>query len=253
MANIKHKVKRLGPVEQFKQERRLAIEEMARDQELKRKSIDWMLHADKYKYTYNFTWLGRPIIKFPQDIIAMQEVIWSTKPDLIIETGIAHGGSIIFSASMLELIGKGKVVAVDIDIRKHNRKLIEAHPMFKRITMIEGSSVDPKIFAKVATLAKGKDKVMVILDSLHTHEHVLKELRLYSRLVTPGCHLILPDTFIEYFPKGYFSDRPWDVGNNTRTALKEFLRNNKEFSVDHPTNDKLIITEGIDGYLKRAR
>lgn len=241
------------PVGDFKEERRLAIEAMARDEELKRKSIDWMVHADKYKYSYNFTWMGRPIIKLPQDIVAMQEVIWSTKPDLIIETGIAHGGSIIFSASMLELIGKGEVMAVDIDIRKHNRVLIEVHPMFKRITMIEGSSVEQAIFDKVAIAAKGKKKVMVVLDSLHTHEHVLKELRLYSKLVTPGCHLILPDTFIEFFPKGYFSNRPWDLGNNTMTALKEFLHDNKEFAIDRSINDKLVISEGIDGYLKRVR
>ncbi|MCX5695210.1 MAG: CmcI family methyltransferase [Candidatus Omnitrophica bacterium] len=246
-------IKASDPVAEFQKERKQAIEEMAQDEALRKKSLDWMLHADKYKYSYNFTWMGRPIIKLPQDIIAIQELIWSTKPDLIIETGIAHGGSIIFSASMLELVGKGEVFAVDIDIRKHNRILIEAHPMFKRITMIEGSSVEKAIFNKISIAAKGKKKVMVILDSLHTHDHVLKELRLYSKLVTIGCHLILPDTFIEFFPKGYFSNRPWDVGSNTMTALKEFLRDNKEFVIDHSVNDKLVISEGIDGYLKRIR
>ncbi|MFA4933768.1 MAG: cephalosporin hydroxylase family protein [Candidatus Omnitrophota bacterium] len=253
MAKINSWSCRFDPVKEFKKERCLAIKEMAGDQELKRKSLDWMLHADRYKYSYNFTWMGRPIIKLPQDIMAMQELIWSEKPDLIIETGIAHGGSIIFSASMLELIGKGRVIAVDIDIRKHNRLLIEQHPMFKRITMIEGSSVDKGVFNKIATQAKRRKKVMVILDSLHTHEHVLQELQLYSKLVTLGCHLVLPDTFIEFFPKGYYSNRPWDVGNNTMTALKEFLRNNRKFVVDKTINEKLVITEGIDGYLKRIK
>ena len=253
MDNLHSKAVAPDPVAEFQKERRLAIEQMAHDEKLRQKSLDWMLHADKYKYSYNFTWMGRPIIKLPQDIIAMQEIIWSAKPDLIVETGIAHGGSIIFSASMLELIGSGEVVAVDIDIREHNRLLIEEHPMFKRITMIEGSSVDRAIFDMVAAMAKGKKKVMVILDSLHTHEHVFNELRLYSKLVTMGCHLILPDTFIEFFPKGYFSDRPWDLGNNTMTALKEFLKENKEFVIDHSVNDKLLITEGIDGYLKRVK
>jgi cephalosporin hydroxylase len=241
------------PGVEFQGERRQAIDEMSQDQELKRKSLDWMLHADKYKYSYNFTWLGRPIIKLPQDIIALQEVIWATKPDLIIETGIAHGGSIIFSASMLELIGKGDVVAVDIDIRQHNRVLIEAHPMFKRITMIEGSSVDPAVVSQVRQYAKDKEHVMVILDSSHTHDHVLQELYAYSSLVTTDCHLILPDTFIEYFPKGYYANRPWDVGNNPMTALKEFLQNNNNFVVDHEINDKLMITEAFDGYLKRIK
>ena len=252
MDNVKNYIKSSDPVAQFREERRRAIEAMAQDEVLKQKSLDWMLHADKYKYSYNFTWMGRPIIKLPQDIVAMQEIVWATKPDLIIETGIAHGGSIIFSASLLELIGNGEVVAIDIDIREHNRLLIEAHPMFHRITMIQGSSVDASVLDKVASVAKGKKRVMVVLDSLHTHDHVLKELQLYAKFVTLGCHLILPDTFIEFFPKGYFADRPWDVGNNTMTALKAFLRDHPEFVVDRMVNDKLMITEGIDGYLKRV-
>ena len=139
----------MDPIEQFNQERKADIKNMGQDAELKKKSLDWMLHADKYKYTYNFEWMGRPIIKYPSDIVIMQELIWKLKPDVIIETGIAHGGSIIFSASMLELIGNGEVVAVDIDIRKHNRDEIEKHPMMKRITMYEGSSTDATIFEKI--------------------------------------------------------------------------------------------------------
>ena len=244
----------MDPIRQFEQERANDIEKMAQDSELKKKSLDWILHADKYKYTYNFKWLGRPIIKFPNDIILLQEIIWDVKPDLIIETGIAHGGSIIFSASMLELLGgNGEVIGVDIDIRKHNRKEIESHPMFKRITMIESSSTSQDTVAKIREATKSKTKVMVCLDSNHTHEHVLKELQLYSPFVTVGSYIVLPDTFIEYFPKGYFKDRPWDVGNNPMTALREFLAYNDNFIVDKERQNKLMITEGFDGYLKRIK
>ena len=243
----------MNPIEEFKKEREGAILEMSQDKELKKKSLDWMLHADKYKYTYNYTWMGRPIVKFPNDIMAMQEIIWNVKPDLIIETRIAHGGSIILSASMLELIGKGEVLAIDIDIRQHNRKAIEQHPMYKRIKMIEGSSTDSGIFEQSSQAAEGKEVVMVVLDSLHTHEHVLNELNLYSELVTIDSYLICPDTFIEYFPAGYFKDRPWDVGNNTMTAVKEFLKNNDQFIVDKKIENKLVITEGFDGYLRKIK
>ena len=244
----------MDPNEQFRLDRAEAIREMAQDEELGRKSLDWMIHADRYKYTYNFSWLGRPIIKFPSDIVLLQEIIWDVKPDLIIETGIAHGGSIIFSASMLELLGgDGEVVAVDIDIRAHNRTAIERHPMMKRITMIEGSSVAPEIVEQVRQKARGKSRVMVCLDSLHTHAHVLEELRLYAPLVSVGSYLVLPDTFIEHFPKGYFADRPWDVGDNPLTALRAFMAENDAFILDRERADKLMIAEGSDGYLKRVR
>lgn len=244
----------MDPVKQFEQEKSEFVTALAQDEDLKRKSLDWMLHADKHKYTYNFSWLGRPIIKFPNDIVAMQEIIWEVQPDLIIETGIAHGGSIIFSASMLELLGgDGQVVAIDIDIRKHNRVEIEKHPMFKRITLFEGDSTSAEILGKVQAIAQGKQKVMVFLDSLHTHDHVLKEMQLYSSLVTVGSYLVLPDTFIEYFPKGYYANRPWDVGNNPMTALREFLKEHDQFVIDRKTVDKLLITEAFDGFLKRIK
>jgi cephalosporin hydroxylase len=227
---------------------------MAGDEQLKRKSLDWMLHADRYKYTYNYTWLGRPIIKFPGDILVMQELIWRVQPDLIIETGIAHGGSIIFSASMLELLGGDRLVlGIDIDIRKHNREEIERHPMMTRIRMIEGSSVSEETLALVRAEAGRRRKVMVFLDSLHTHDHVARELALYAPLVSVGSYLVLPDTFIEYFPKGYYANRPWDVGNNPMTALREFLAGDSGFEIDRAVCDKLMITEAFDGYLKRIR
>ena len=245
----------MDPISQFKQERAADIAAMAGDEQLKQKSLDWMLHADKYKYTYNYTWLGRPIIKFPSDIVATQQIVWDVKPDLIIETGIAHGGSLILSASLLEMIGgPGRVLGIDIDIREHNRKEIEAHPMMKRIDMIEGSSVADDVMARVRAAAAKAKCVMVFLDSLHTHDHVLKELELYAPLVSVGSYMVLPDTFIEYFPKGYYAhNRPWDVGNNPMTALRAFLEKNKDFEIDRELCDKLMITEAFDGYLRRVR
>jgi len=243
----------MDPIEEFKQERKQAIALMAQDQELKQKSIDWMIHADRYKYSYNFSWLGRPVIKLPADILALQEIIWNVKPDLIIETGIAHGGSIIFSASILEIIGKGEVVAVDIDIRAHNRREIEANPMMKRITMIEGSSVDPAIVNQIRQIASEKERVMVFLDSLHSHEHVLAECRAYADIVTPGSYMVVMDTYVELFPKGYFQNRPWDKGDNPMTAMQAFLKENPNYAIDREITDKLLISEGIDAYLKRLR
>lgn len=244
----------MNEVEKFAAERALAVKDMGADQALRAKSIDWMVHADRYKYTYNFTWMGRPIIKFPNDMVAQQEIVWRTKPDLIIETGIAHGGSIIFSASLLELMGHGHVVGIDVDIRAHNRAEIEKHPMSKRITMIEGGSTDPVVFEQVKKLAHGASSVMVILDSNHTHQHVYDELKLYADLVTVGNYVILPDTFIEFFPKGYYaSTRPWDVGNNPYTAMKQFMAERSDFEIDPEPVNKSLITESFDGYLRRTR
>ena len=242
------------PVKEFFEERKADIELMGNDQKLREMSLEWMLRADKYKYTYNFTWMGIPIIKFPSDMIIQQELMWKLKPDIIIETGIAHGGSILFSASIMEINGvNGEVVAIDTDIREHNKKLIVNHPMYKRITMYEGSSVDQNIVTKVLKHVENKKCIMVILDSLHSHEHVLEELKIYAPLVTPGSYVILPDTFIEFFPKGYYShNRPWDVGNNPYTAMKAFLTENKNFLIDKELNNKAMISETVDGYLRRS-
>jgi len=243
--------------DRFNNERADDIKQMATDEQLKKKSIDWMIHADKYKYTYNYKWMGRPIIKYPNDMVMQQEIMWHVKPDLIIETGIAHGGSIIFSAAMLEMMGidNGHVIGIDIDIRAHNKKEIENHPMYKRITMFEGSSIDSGIAKKVSDFAESKKAVMVFLDSNHTHEYVLKEMEIYSKLVTVGSYMVLPDTLIEFFPKGYYpkQNRPFDVGNSPMTAIREFLLQNDNFIIDKDICSKLIITEAIDGYLKRIK
>ena len=206
------------------------------------------------KYSYNFSWMGRPIIQYPQDIIAMQEIIWEVKPDLIIETGIAHGGSLIFYSSMLELLGgDGEVIGVDIDIRPHNRLEIESHSMFKRIILIEGPSTDEKIINQINEIAKTKKSVMVVLDSNHTHEHVLRELNLYSPFVTIGNYCVVLDTIIEDLPENTYNDRPWGKGNNPKTAVFEFLKDHQEFIIDKSIEDKLIITVAPKGYLKKIR
>jgi len=235
----------------FEREKAENIRKLGDDVRLRSSSLQWVVDTAPYKYSYNFSWLGRPIIQFPQDIMAMQEIVWQVKPDLIIETGIAHGGSLIFYASMLELIGgNGQVLGLDVDIREHNRVEIEKHPMFKRITMIEGSSVDAAVVNRVYQCARAKQRVLVVLDSLHTHDHVLKELEAYSPLVRKGSYVAVFDTAIEDMPSGYFSDRPWDKGNNPKTAVWEFLRNNDRFMIDKDIENKLLITVAPDGYLK---
>jgi cephalosporin hydroxylase len=225
--------------------------QLGSDPELQALGRAFMRRSIELRYSYQFDWMGRPIIQYPQDIVAVQEIIWRTKPDLIVETGIAHGGSVLFSASMLELLGgTGRVVAVDIDIRAHNRREIEAHPMCRRVTMIEGSSVDEAIAAEVRRHAKGCGNVLVMLDSNHTHEHVLRELELYSSLVTKGSYLIVFDTIVEDMPRGFYPDRPWDVGNNPKTAVHEFLKGNSRFEIDRELLDKLVLTVAPDGYLR---
>ena len=220
------------------------------------------------KYSYNFSWQGRPIIQYPQDMVAMQELIWSIKPDLIIETGIAHGGSLIFSASMLALldmcdaietsekldpkISRRKVLGIDIDIRAHNRHAIETHPMASRIQMIQGSSIAPEIIEQVRAVAANYSRVLVCLDSNHTHEHVLAELQAYAPLTSKGSYCVVFDTVVEDMPKEMFPDRPWGPCNNPKTAVWEYLRTHPEFEIDKSIQHKLLITVAPDGYLRRV-
>lgn len=219
------------------------------------------------KYSYNFSWQGRPIIQYPQDIVAMQELIWTVKPDLVIETGIAHGGSLIFSASMLAQLdlcdaieqgvlldprqSKRKVLGIDIDIREPNRQAIESHPMASRIQMIQGSSIDSDIVKQVQAIAACHSRVLVCLDSNHTHDHVLAELRAYASLASSGSYCVVFDTLIEDMPKALYPDRPWGPGNNPKTAVWEFLKTASDFEIDRSIPDKLQITVAPDGYLKR--
>lgn len=248
----------MNPTEQFKQECTSEIKAQGDNLQLKKLTQSWMDAANSGKYSYHFEWMGRPIIQYPQDILAMQQIIWDVKPDLIIETGIAHGGSLIFSASMLELIAactgvEGEVLGIDIDIRPHNRKSIEEHPMYKRISMIQGSSIAPEIIAQVKEKAKGKKRILVCLDSNHTHDHVLAELEAYAPLTTVGSYCVVMDTVIEDMPEGFFPDRPWGKGNNPKTSVWEYLKSHSEFEIDLAIQNRIMITVAPDGYLKRVR
>ncbi|MES3016277.1 MAG: cephalosporin hydroxylase family protein [Bacteroidota bacterium] len=243
----------MNQTEQFERERDANILALSENTNAKESGLKFMLDTAQDKYTYNFSWLGRPIIQYPQDMIALQEIIWETSPDLIIETGIAHGGSLIFSASILKMLGnEGQVLGVDIDIRDHNRVEIEKHPLAGSISMIQGSSIDESTIKEVHEFAEGKPKVMVILDSNHTHDHVLAELQAYSSLVTAGCYLVVFDTAVEDMPDDYdWGVRTWGKGNNPKTAVWEFLKSNKDFVIDEKYDNKLIISVAPNGYLKK--
>jgi cephalosporin hydroxylase len=249
----------MTPQEQFKRECADEVQAQGADKALNEATRDWMNKANARKYSYHFEWMGRPIIQYPQDIVAMQELIWRVQPDLIIETGIAHGGSLIFSASMLELNAAcggpkdAEVLGIDIDIRAHNKAAIEAHPMARRITMVQGSSVAPEIVAQARAKAAGKKKVLVILDSNHTHEHVMGELEAYAPLTTVDSYCVVFDTVIEDLPPDMFPDRPWGVGDNPKTAVWAYLKDHPEFQIDKAVDHKLMITVAPDGYLKRVR
>lgn len=241
-------------IEKFFRERGQNIERLSSNSKAAKDAIDFIVDTAPEKYSYNFTWMGIPIIQFPQDMVAMQEIIWQVKPDLIIETGVAHGGSLVFSASMLELIGgNGHVLGIDIDIREHNRIEIEKHPMSKRITMIQGSSIDAGTVAQVKEFATGYKNILVFLDSNHTHDHVKNELECYSPFVTQGSYLVVFDTVIEDMPGNFYPDRPWGKGNNPKTAVHEFIRENKDFVIDESIPQKILITVAPDGYLKRVK
>jgi cephalosporin hydroxylase len=227
------------------------IQQMAADPEMASAARSFFLRSFHYRYSYNFRWMGRPVIQYPQDLMAMQEIIWQVRPDLIVETGVAHGGSLVYYASLLELLkGPGRVVGVDIEIRPHNRRAVEEHPMSGRITLIEGSSIHPDIFARVRELCPKEAKVLVVLDSNHTHDHVLAELKMYSTMVTRGSYLVVFDTVVELMDKSYFPDRPWGPGDNPMTAVQEFLKSTDRFEIDREIEQKLMITVAPSGYLR---
>jgi cephalosporin hydroxylase len=260
----------MNSINKFDQEIDDNIRRLSQIEGLPALTMEWMLKVGLGgKYTYNFKYLGRPVIQFPQDMVAMQEIIWKIKPDLIIETGIAHGGSLILSASMLALLdlcdaiesgatinpreSKRKVLGIDIDIRAHNREAIESHPMASRIQMIQGSSIAPEVIKQVKSLAKNYQRVLVCLDSNHTHDHVLAELEAYALLTTVGSYCVVFDTLVEDMPKAIFSDRPWGSGNNPKTAVWEYLKMHPEFEIDKSIDHKLLISVAPDGYLKRVK
>jgi cephalosporin hydroxylase len=251
----------------FEREVSEIISANASDGALTRASRDWMEESIRCRYSYCFRWLGRPIIQYPQDMVAIQEIIWRVRPDLIIETGIAHGGSLVMSASILALLeicdaaASGQqvdprkplrtVLGVDIDIREHNRAALVSHPLASRIELIQGSSVDQEVVRRVQARARESRSVLVLLDSNHTHEHVLAELEAYGPLVTPGSYCVVFDTVIEDLPDEFFPDRPWGRGDNPKTAVHRFVREHPEFEIDRQIPDKLQLTVAHDGYLRR--
>jgi cephalosporin hydroxylase len=257
------------PEQLFKAKRSEQIQKLGENEAIAELTNSWMNAANNLKYSYHYEWQGRPIIQYPQDIVAMQELIWEVKPDLIIETGIAHGGSLIFSASMLALLDisdaiesgsninprktKRKVLGIDIDIRAHNREAIEAHPMSSRIHMIQGSSIAYDVIDQVKDIAKNYERVMVCLDSNHTHDHVLAELKAYAPLTSVNSYCVVFDTIIEDMPTEMFPSRPWSRGNNPKTAVWEYLKSHPEFKVDKKIQHKLLVTVAPDGYLKRIK
>ena len=258
----------MNPNEQFQSEVKRNIEGLGEDVDLQALSRVWIREISRHKWAYNFSWLGRPAIQFPNDAWAMQELIWSIRPDLIIETGIAHGGSLIFSASMLALLdicdaierkdhfdpncSARKVLGIDIDIRQHNREAINAHPMSSRIQMLEGSSIEPRVIEQVKSIASNYKRILICLDSNHTKEHVYAELNAYAPLVSLGSYCVVFDTIVEDMPKELFPDRPWGPGNNPKSAVFDFLKNHPEFEIDKSIQHKLQITVAPDGYLKRC-
>jgi cephalosporin hydroxylase len=255
-----------NPIDDFNDECKNRVSSYA-GSELEKSAQIFMQESTMPKYSYNFSFLGRPIIQYPQDMVAMQELIWEIKPDLIIETGIAHGGSLILSASMLALLdmtdaietgatinpkeSHRKVLGIDIDIRAHNREAIEAHPMSSRIQMIQGSSIAADIISQVHEIAKNYNKILVCLDSNHTHDHVLAELEAYAPLTSSGSYCVVFDTIVEDMPDDMFPDRPWGKGNNPKTAVWEYLKTHSEFEIDKQIENKLLITVAPDGFLKR--
>lgn len=257
------------PIKEFYTQRSQRISGYSDRKELIKIARHFENEATKADYEYNFDWLGRPIIQMPQDIVALQEVVWRVKPDLIIEVGIAHGGSLILSASMLALLdladasenhavvdprkSRRKVLGIDIDIRDHNRKAIETHPLSKYIEMIQGSSIDNQVIERVQDYAKKFKIVLICLDSNHTHDHVFAELQAYASLVSKDSYCIVFDSNIEDLPEDSFPDRPWGKGNNPKTAIWKYLEISKNFEIDESIQRKLLITVAPDGYLRRVK
>lgn len=258
----------MDPVKQFAEERLARLEAYQKDAEFRQLSQTWLEASMRKKYVYNFDWLGRPIIQYPQDMWAVQELIWQVKPDLVIETGIAHGGSLILSASILAMLDycdamaagttldprqtQRKVIGIDIDIRPHNRAALEAHPLRPMLHLVEGSSIAPETVAAVKAASAGHKTVMVFLDSMHTHAHVLAELEAYAPMVSEGSYCVVFDSFVEDMPADLFPDRPWSPGDNPMTAMREYLKLHPEFVIDKSIEGRLMVTVAAQGFLKRV-
>jgi len=236
--------------EELEQQKRLDAKAQASDKDLQKRALDFVIESDKYGYAYQWTWLDLPIIQLPPDILATQEIIWACKPDVIIETGIAWGGSVVMYASLMQLYGRGKVVAVDLNLYDHVANQIMGYQFSERIHLLQGSSTNAGLFARVMNYIEPGQSVMVLLDSNHTHQHVLDELRLYAPLVTKGQYLVVSDTIVEDIPPQAHRPRPWGPGNNPKTALRQYLTETDRFEEDEYINDKVLTTFTPNGYLR---
>ncbi|WP_420331921.1 cephalosporin hydroxylase family protein [Oceanicaulis alexandrii] len=253
-------------MDQYETEVRKRLQTMSQDADLESAAKAFLEASIAAQYSYNFNWLGVPIIQYPQDIMALQEIVWQVRPDVIVETGIARGGSLSLSASLLALLdlsemeatgqqvsSQRRVIGVDIDIRPHTRQAIDKHPFKNRITMIEGSSVDTDVIASVRRAVGDSKTVLVCLDSHHGHDHVLQELEAYAPLVSVGSYCIVFDTIIDDLEDSLLFDRPWGPGDNPKTAVESWLKNHNEFEINKELNHKLQVTVAKDGYLIRKK
>lgn len=234
----------------FDNERIRLLDSLGENDSLKSQGLDFVNSSNHKKYAYVWNWLGLPVIQMPEDLIKVQEIIFETKPDFVIETGVAWGGSLLFYSSILNSIGHGDVIGIDITIPEHNRANIMRSIGSERINLIEGSSVSEDIVNKIESIVPKGSKVLLILDSHHTHEHVLAELELWSPLVTSGNYIVVCDTIVEYIEAPADRVRDWGKGNNPATAVNQFLSKNSRFSLDNEYNLKSFTSFHPGGFLQ---
>ena len=234
----------------FEEEKSTEIKNAKADPELLKKARDFLVQSDKHKYGYYWTWLGLPIIQMPEDIVLTQEILWETKPDFVIEAGVAWGGSLAMYAAFQEIQGYGHVFGIDVTIPQHNREAIMSTPVSNRITLIEASSSDPATFEAVSAQIPKGSNILLVLDSNHTHEHVLAELKLWSPLLQNGNYIIVSDTVVEVIPEQTHRPRPWGPGNNPMTGMQEFMNENDRFTSENSYSDRAFASFNPSGYLK---
>lgn len=228
-----------------------SAEGMSQDKDLKKKAMEVLVEADKHRWIHQTKWFGQAILNLPQDMFAIQEIIYRTRPKFIIETGVAWGGSLLFYSTLMEVLGGEKIIGIDLYMPPDLKERLNSYgKLSSRLALIEGSSVDESTVERVRSITGGSKEVMLILDSYHTHEHVLKELRLYSPFVGKGFYIVCGDTVVEDIPEQTHRTRPWGPGDNPKTALRQFLLENDRFIVDKKTENKLLFTCNPDGYVQ---
>lgn len=247
---IKMLEKKIISKEEFLELNKESANKMYSNTKLQNKAIDVLISADKYRWIHQSKWFGEPLLNLPQDMFAIQDIIWRTRPKYIIEVGVAWGGSLLFESCLLEILGGGKVIGIDIFIPEDLRQRLKSHNRIsERIELIEGASTDSITLSKVKKILEDSKEVLVILDSYHTHDHVLKELQEYSKFVGKGNYLVCGDTIVEKIPEQEHRPRPWGPGNNPATAVSEFLSQNDRFSVDWEIDKRLLFSCHPGGYL----